>query len=148
MMNKDASIALLLEQLKEACPAGYAAAMHIKFTSPKHLFQGYRADWIDYYSKHALVLHDPTVHWGFENTGSVRWSDLAALDGHGVMARAAEYGLVYGFTAALDRHGSRSVASFARADREYTDAEMQEISAILGLLHEATFTGEPLPRKS
>jgi len=147
-MDKEASKGLLLEQLNESCPSGYAAAMHIKFTAPRYLFQAYRQDWIDYYSRHALVLHDPTVHWGFENTGSVRWSELVALDSAGVMAKAAEYGLAYGFTAALDRHGSRSVASFARADREYNDAEIREITAIFGILHDETHTGEPFPRKS
>lgn len=143
-MDREASIAGLLEQLSESCPAGFAVALHIKFTAPRYLFQSYRRDWIDYYSKHALVLQDPTVRWGFENTGSIRWSALAERDADGVMDMAADHGLAFGFTAALEDGGSRSVASFARADREFTDGEMTGISAVLHRLHEETRAAETL----
>ena len=143
-MDKEASIAVLLEQVSESCPAGFAAALHIKFTSPRYLFQSYRRDWIDYYSKHALVLRDPTVHWGFENEGAIRWSALTGRDTAGVMEKAAEYGLTYGFTAALEEGGSRSVASFARADREFTDTEISKITGLLRRLHDETRAAETL----
>ncbi len=143
-MDKEASIGLLLEQLDESCPAGFAVALHIKFASPRYLFQAYRRDWIDYYSKHALVLRDPTVRWGFEHTGTIRWSALDGQDATDVMEKAAEYGLAYGFTAAQEDGQSRSVASFARSDREFTEAEMQSIATILTRLHEETRAAETL----
>lgn len=143
-MDKEASIAGLLKQVSESCPEGFAAALHIKFTSSRYLLQSYRRDWIDYYSKHALLLRDPTVRWGFEHTGTIRWSALTAEDTTGVMEKAAEYGLVFGFTAALDEGGSRSVASFARADREFSDIEVGRITGLLHRLHDETLAAETL----
>ena len=87
-----------LGKLKEAAPAGYALAMHVRFTAPTFLFQTYDRKWLDYYSQNGLVMSDPTVHWGFENRGFVLWSDLVASDTAKVMEQAATYGLNYGVT--------------------------------------------------
>lgn len=142
-MGREAGVGQALEQLNTMCPAGFAIALHIKFTSSRYLFQAYSPAWIDYYSAHGLVMRDPTVLWGFENTGHVRWSTLDAA-GNDVMSMAAKFGLNFGFTAALVEHDSRSVASFARSDREFTDEEMATVSELLGQLHEDTLEAETL----
>lgn len=143
-MTTQAETAHILEAIRTAAPAGFAIALHIQFTAPRYLFQAYPRDWMETYSREGLVLQDPTVRWGFAHTGTVRWSDLAADDPAGVMARAAAHGLAYGFTVAIDSEGSRSVASFARSDREFTDAEIAEVARLLGALHAETLAAETL----
>jgi len=144
-MDQSLNITPILAELDGLCRSGYAIALHIRFTTPTFLFQSYQKSWIDYYSQHGLLLHDPTVRWGFENNGVRRWADLKAEDEAGVFDVAADYGLNYGFVYALEGQGSRSVASFARDDREYSDAEIAEISAILDTLHSVTMNAEKLP---
>lgn len=131
----------ILRRLRQRSPAGFAIALHVEFTTPKYLFQAYDKDWLNHYSSKGLVMHDPTVRWGFDNTGAIRWSDLAEDDPMAVLTQAAEYGLRYGLTVAVDAAGSRSIASFARSDREMSDLDIAAISADVACLHKVT--GDP-----
>lgn len=115
-------------------------AFHIRFTTPTYLFQTYPQDWIAKYSQEGLVMQDPTVLWGFENTGSISWADLTAQDAHGVMEKARGYGLEHGLTIAIEEGDSRSICSFARSDRAFTAAEVGELEAATQELHAATLT--------
>lgn len=137
-------ISATLGRLRSMSPAGFAIALHIGYTAPKYLFQSYDQDWIDTYSREGLVMEDPTVKWGFENTGAIRWSALAPLDTGGVLDRAAEHGMTFGVTAAYSDGGPRSVASFSRSDREATDAEMAQLMTDLEKLHLLTGQMESL----
>lgn len=137
-MGNNPDILKSLSTLDGYCPAGYAMALHISFTTPKFLFQTYNRDWMEHYSKHGLVLKDPTVKWGFGNTGHVLWSDLKEQDTDGVLEAAKSYGIGFGFTYCTDAHGSRSISSFARNDRDFTGAEISDISALVDLLHSET----------
>lgn len=128
----------LLSRIKAISTVGYAYALHIKFTAPQYLFQDYPRAWMETYSKEGLVLHDPTVQWGFANTGSVRWAELARFDDAGVLRRAASFGLVHGFTLALDENGSRSLGSFARDDRDFTEGEVDALGDLAQKLHRVT----------
>ena len=143
-MNEHTHISEILARLHGAYPTGFAIALHVKFTSPKYLFQSYDTEWIDTYSRLGLVIHDPTVRWGFDNTGTQRWSGLASDDPNNVLPRAAEHGLRYGFTVSQLTDGSRTVASFARGDREATDAEIAAAAADVAQLHALTLTLETL----
>ena len=136
-----------LEQAAMLAPAGYALAFHIRFTAPTFLLQAYPKAWTTYYSMHALVMADPTVAWGFAHDGWCRWSDLTD-DPSRVMERAADHGLAYGVVCALETDGSRSFGSFARADREFEDAEIAELLSVLTALHEATRDIEALSPES
>jgi LuxR family transcriptional regulator, quorum-sensing system regulator SdiA len=137
-MGQKASIAALLYQLDQRSPAGFAIALHIRFTRPTYLFQTYPKRWMDHYSAAGLVVHDPTVHWGFHSLGHIRWADLEAIDSRGVLEQAKDFGIMNGVTIAVLGDGSRSIASFARADRDYDEAEMQELEHTLARLHGAT----------
>lgn len=144
MPNK-LTISPLLSQLDELCPSGYAIALHIHFTTPVFLFQTYEREWIDVYSRKGLVMKDPTVRWGFSNTGVKVWSDLQGDDAEGVLKEAAEFGLKFGFVVALNEGDSKTVASFAREDRDYTESEQVEITQILKELHNCTLNAKSLP---
>ena len=128
----------LLNDLSKVSSAGYAIALHVRFTTPTYLFQTYPADWMEYYSSQGLVMHDPTVKWGFENDGTVRWADLAESDSAGVLTQAAEHGLSFGITMAVSKDGSKSLASFSRSDRDFTDDEAKELVGLFEKLHDET----------
>ncbi|PHQ97527.1 MAG: transcriptional regulator [Marinosulfonomonas sp.] len=137
-MKSELKIMPSLAQLDALCSSGYAIALHIRYTTPKFLFQTYDKEWMKTYSEKGLVLKDPTVMWGFGNTGIARWSDLTELDEAGVLNMAKEYGLKHGFTFAIASGESKSITSFARGDREFTNAEIDEISGIVQELHDYT----------
>ncbi len=137
MANQE-KISELIERLHAASPAGFAAGLHVTFTTPRYMFQSYEKSWLDTYSRLGLVLRDPVVRWGFSNTGSIRWSELADQDEAGVLQRAAEHGLRYGSVIAIVRKGSRSMGGFARGDREQTDEEVAGLTADLTELHDLT----------
>jgi LuxR family transcriptional regulator len=132
------SIAVFLRELDQRSPAGFAIALHIRFTTPAYLFQTYPKRWMDHYSEHGMVVNDPTVHWGVQNLGRIRWSELERIDSAGVLEAAKNYGLMNGVTVALYRGGTRTIASFARADRDYDHIEMEELEELLGQLHDTT----------
>ncbi len=130
-MDKRASIAGLLAELTELCPGGFALALHIKYNAPTFLFQTLPEKWVQHYSKHGFVIRDPAVHWAFENTGFIRWRDLAQNDPTGIMEQYRVYGLTYGFTGSIHNDHSRTLAGFARSDRDYLDVEIDEIMHLL-----------------
>jgi len=137
-MHDQAEILRTVERLTALAPTGYAIALHVRFTTPTFLFQTYPREWIEVYTQRGYVMSDPTVMWGFSNTGRVRWSDLTAQDSAGMLAQSAAHGMKYGFTLATDRAGSQSLGSFTRGDRDFTDAEIDEIEGLFLGLHDAT----------
>jgi LuxR family transcriptional regulator len=136
-MQKRTDIANLVGQLGEHSPAGFAVALHIAYATPTFLFQSYPPEWTEEYSARGLHMQDPTVAWGFSNTGAVRWSALRAQDTAGVFERARAFGLNYGVTIAVLTE-LRTVASFARSDREFSDDEIARLLEILRSLHDRT----------
>jgi LuxR family transcriptional regulator, quorum-sensing system regulator SdiA len=131
-------IALLLHELDRRSPAGFAIALHIRFARPTLLFQTYPRRWTDHYNAAGLVMHDPTVRWGMQNVGTIRWSGLEGIDPHGVLDAARSHGIMNGISIAHVTAASRSIASFARADRDFGDEEMSELQALFVRLHEDT----------
>jgi LuxR family transcriptional regulator len=137
-MLREAKIDNALRQLRGLSPRGFAIALHVKFTSPRYLFQAYDKEWLDLYSREGLVLSDPTIPWAFSNIGTIRWSELAPLDSAGLFARAASHGLTYGVTVGVRGGASHSMASFCRPDREYTADEAGQVEAAVQLMHDMT----------
>jgi LuxR family transcriptional regulator, quorum-sensing system regulator SdiA len=144
-VDEPSRIASILGELQALSASGYAMALHVQFTTPTYLFQTYPLEWSDHYSKAGLVMQDPTVAWAFENTGTIRWNELVGADTAGVLATAAEHGLAYGFTLSQDREGSRSLSSFSRGDRDFTDDEIAAIVSLADELHDLTTSGHSLP---
>lgn len=124
--------------------AGYFIGLHIRFTSPLMTFQTYDQVWIDHYTENGFVLRDPMTAWGFSRTGSIRWSDPELLDPFGLFKEAARYGLHHGVTIACGPIKSRTIASFARPDREFRDDEISKIHATVLRLHDLTEPPEAL----
>lgn len=127
-----------LRKLGELTPKGYFVGLHIRFTSALMTFQTYDPAWLDHYTENGYVLRDPMTAWGFCTTGWTRWSNKIIPDPFGIFKEAARYGLTYGATISCGPIRSRTIVSVARADREFEDAEIEEIQAIAIRLHEMT----------
>ncbi|MBR2574400.1 MAG: autoinducer binding domain-containing protein [Loktanella sp.] len=100
------------------------------------MFQTYPKIWLDYYSRNGMIMSDPTVAWGFENTGTARWSELD--DPAGVMQKAAEFGLAHGAVIVALSDNDRSICGFAKNAAEFTDAEIAELAQNVAALHALT----------
>ena len=128
----------LMLKMSEFSPSGFAVALHARFTAAEYVHQTYSKAWSAIYSQKGYVMHDPTVSFGFQQLGTVRWSALAEQDPMKIYQQARAFGLNFGFACAVEVDGNRSFAGFSRADREYDDAEMAEMLADLGTLHRLT----------
>lgn len=134
-MTDAQDIMRLMLKMSECSPSGFAIALHARFTAADYVHQTYSKAWSAIYSQNGYVMHDPTVSFGFQQLGAVRWSALAAQDTMKIYEQARAFGLNYGFACAVEIDGNRSFAGFSRPDREYDDTEMAEMLADLGTLH-------------
>lgn len=133
-----------LKALAELAPAGYFVGLHIRFASPLMTFQTYDPAWIEHYTAQAYAMRDPMTAWGFSTEGVTRWSETGLPDPFGIMKEAAEFGLKFGVQVSCGPIASRTIAACARSDREFTDAEMRRIAAIVRKLHDITEPPENL----
>lgn len=145
-MSLRAEISANLSRLQKLAQTGYLIGLHIRFTSPIMTFQTYPQAWSDHYTANAFALRDPTIAWGFSTTGTVRWSEMPNPDPFGIMADAGRHGLTYGLTVSCGPIKSRTIASFAHSTREFTDDEIEVISALVRRLHDITEPPESLTK--
>lgn len=133
-----------LHLLSRLAPRGYALALRIHYQSALKMVVTYDADWAEYYGRNSYALCDPVISWGLGGSGVCRWSALDHPDPHDVMGAAARFGLHYGIAVSCGEGASRSIGGFAREDREFTDAEMARIGAVVATLHDRTRPPESL----
>ena len=136
MIAAQLEISETLGRLSSLAPGGYALGFHIELMAPKFFFQTYPKSWLDHYSSNGLIMVDPTVAWGFEHTGTQRWSGLD--DSSGVMKMAAKHGMKYGVVIATVSGDSRSFGSFSRTEREFTDSEIEDLQSGVVAIHSNT----------
>lgn len=123
------------QRLETLAPAGYTAGVHIRFAAPLYLKSTYPEAWQELYADNSYALRDPLVFWGISKVGRTRWSEVALPDPFGVLRQAAEHGLPYGAVVSCGKITSRTIVGVARADREFTDAEIAEVEAAARDLH-------------
>ena len=128
------------ETRKLAClsPAGHYLALRVGFAFP--MFEEYALPpkWVDRYLSRGMLMSDPVMRWMFENTGTCRWSALNIDDPRGIMEQASSFGLNHGVAICVvddGQSGQRSFGSFARSDREFTDAEIDDLHSYLREMH-------------
>ncbi|MCU9848412.1 autoinducer binding domain-containing protein [Defluviimonas sp. WL0024] len=134
----------VLHSLALMAPAGYFIGLHIRYASPLMQFSNYNQDWLDHYTEKAFALRDPTIAWGFSTEGACRWSEIDIPDPFGLFREAKEFGLKFGLTVSCGPVRSRTISSFARADRDFTDSEIEKISELVRRLHDITEPPESL----
>jgi DNA-binding CsgD family transcriptional regulator len=113
-------------------PAGFHIALRIGFAFPAVTVSTLPLAWVSHYTENNYFVLDPVIKWAFKSNGYARWTSLSHLDNHGVFATAASFGLKYGVAVGVfddNAQGHRSYAIFCRADREFTDIEMQGLHA-------------------
>lgn len=122
-------------------PAGYYIALRVGFAFPMAEHNALPEAWVEHYTQQGYMLYDPVMRWIYENSGAVRWSEIALPDPRGIFRQAQRHGLRYGAAvscAPMGTEGQRSFGSFARSDREFAICEIQILEAKLRRLHEAT----------
>ena len=126
-------------QIDQISPAGYYVALRVGFSSPEAELNELPDNWVEFYTTHGLVVHDPAMKWIYGNTGVVRFSDMTLPDPHQVRARAAVFGLAHGAAISVmgtaDR-GRRSYGLFFREDRDFEPTDLAELQRIIARLHE------------
>lgn len=135
---------LYLEHLSLIAPAGYHIGLHYGFVDPVFMYQTHDVAWLQVYLERGLFQVDPIMLWGMSQSGMVRWSDLSATDAAGMLGIAATHGLNFGVVCAIVADGSRSIASFARADREFAPCECETIRDNVHRMHMMSLPPEPL----
>lgn len=145
-MSSKLGVDLELHQLSLLATAGYFVGLHIRFAAPLMTFQTYNQEWTDHYTNNAYALRDPMIGWGFSTTGASRWSELGIPDPFGIIDQAAQFGMRYGVSVSCGPISSRTIAGVARGDREFGDAEIDKIEAIINRLHDMTEPPESLTK--
>ncbi|MGP3699474.1 autoinducer binding domain-containing protein [Rhodobacter sp. NSM] len=124
--------------LRAFAPAGYYIGRRIRFLAPETELNSLPIGLIEAYSTRAMALHDPLMRWAFQNSGTLRWSELADRDPAGVLAEFRRHGLIHGAVVSILTQGRqtlRTIGIFARGDRNYSDSELLHLRQILGKLH-------------
>lgn len=145
-MSKTVVLEYVLSSLGQLAPAGYFIGLHIRYASPLMQFSTYDQRWLDHYTEKAYALRDPTIAWGFSTEGATRWVDMPIPDPFGLFVEAKAFGLTYGLTVSCGPISSRTISSFARADRDFKDDEIETISYQVRRLHDATEPPDSLTR--
>ncbi|SEQ36887.1 LuxR family transcriptional regulator [Loktanella sp. DSM 29012] len=122
-------------ELVKMAPSGLFYALHFRFALPLMHYHSYPRDWTDRYTERAYALRDPVILWGFGNSGTARWSDIQLPDPENIIGQAREFGMNYGFVVATGSIKSRTIASAARADREFTQSEITQFAKTIETMH-------------
>lgn len=145
-MSLRTGIDLQTRKLDALAPMGCFYALHIRFAMPLMSHQSFPEGWIARYTEEAYALRDPVVAWGFSTTGSCRWSEIELPDPFDIFGQARSFGMAYGFSVSCGPMQSRSIASAARSDREFTDDEIAEFERLVVQLHDLTEPPKSLSR--
>lgn len=133
-----------LARLSGLAPRGYTLGLHIRGGAAHVMFRTFDARWSEHYAESGYMLADPTVFWGFGQTGAIRWSDIDLPDPLNILGQARDYGLCYGIAVSTGPTASRTIGCFARGDREFTDPEIGLIRALVEKLHHRATPPETL----
>lgn len=145
-MSSRAEINSILARLRRLAPMGYFVGAHIRYAAPLIHYQAYPQAWTDHYATNGYALRDPTIAWGFSTTGAVRWSALPIPDPFGIMAEAGTFGMHYGVIVSCGPLRSRTISGCAHDTREFTNDEIEAISALVRRLHDITEPPESLTK--
>jgi LuxR family transcriptional regulator len=127
-----------LDEIRQLAPAGFYVALRIGFAFPMEEVNELPQEWVNHYTANGFGLFDPVLRWAYGNVGTCAWSQLNLDDPRQIMSQARSFGLRYGVVVSVFESGTnaqRSFASFARADREFTQLESKLLLAYLRRRH-------------
>lgn len=119
---------------------GYYIALRVGFAFPMEEVNALPAAWVDHYTAHRFMLHDPVIRWIYANNGAIAWSGIDLPDPLRIFDQAQTFGLRYGVAVACfdgNREGQRSFGTFARSDREFEKEEIDALHDYVMALHHA-----------
>jgi LuxR family transcriptional regulator len=128
------------EDVELIANTGYYIALRVGFAFPLEEVNALPAAWVDHYTTHRFMLHDPVIRWIYGNTGAISWSGINLPDPMRVLDQAQTFGLRYGVAVACfdgNREGQRSFGTFARPDREFEQVEIDALYAYVLQRHRA-----------
>lgn len=134
------------DSILQMSPSGFYLALRVGFTFPEEELNRLPDPWVEYYTRHGLVVHDPLMKWIYTNQGIARWTDIDVPDPQDVRVAAGQHGLRFGAVASATtaaERGKRSYGLFFRADREFEQTELTSLQVLLATLHD----GSRLERK-
>lgn len=129
-----------METILSTASAGYYIALRVGFAFPLEERNQLPKPWIDHYTQHRFMLHDPVIRWVYSNTGAIRWSEIDLADPMRILDQAQTFGLRYGAAVCCfdgNREGQRSFGSFVRSDREFTSEEISGFQKLVESMHNA-----------
>ena len=137
-MSLRSGIDLQIVELGRLAPSGFFFALHIRVALPLLHHQTFPQGWTDRYTEEVYALRDPIIAWGFDRIGTTRWSEIDIPDPFDILGQSAEFGMVYGLAVSCGPMQSRTIASAARPEREFTDDEIAGFANLIGRLHDLT----------
>jgi len=126
------------DDVKTLAKSGFYLALRVGFAFPLEEINELPAPWVDHYTNHRFMLHDPVIRWIYANTGAIAWSGIDLPDPMRVLGQAQTFGLRYGVAVACfdgNREGQRSFGTFARSDREFDRDEIEALHTYVVRLH-------------
>ena len=73
------------EDVHEIAKNGYYIALRVGFAFPLEEVNALPAPWVDHYTTHRFMLHDPVIRWIYANTGAITWGKIDLPDPMRVM---------------------------------------------------------------
>lgn len=145
-MTSPSALDRIDEALAALAPRGFTIGLHIRYSRPVRRLSTYPSRWIQAYTRANLGVGDPLVIWCVMNEGSIRWSALSQImpDPMNVMGLARDHGLTHGVALSCGPPESRSYVGAARDDRDFTDAEIARMAALLREAHDIVGRGTSL----
>lgn len=128
------------DDVRKIAKNGYYLALRVGFAFPLEEVNALPSAWVDHYTRHRFMLHDPVIRWIYGNTGAIAWSAIELPDPMRVLDQAQTFGLRYGVAVAVydgNAEGQRSFGSFARSDREFERLEIDALHRYVTRLHHA-----------
>ena len=125
-------------QIDQIASAGFYVALRVGFSFPEEELNQLPENWVEFYTTHGLVVHDPAMKWVYSNVGAMRFSDIVLPDPHQVRARAAFFGLNHGAAISVmgaNDRGRRSYGLFFRDDRDFEKEDLVALQTIMMQLH-------------
>lgn len=125
-------------EIFEIAPAGFYVALRVGFSFPEEELNELPENWVEFYTTHGLVVHDPAMKWVYGNTGAAKMSDLTEPDPHRIRDHAAIFGLGHGAvvsTMGSGDRGKRSYGLFYRDDRDFAADDLDRLARIMRDLH-------------
>ncbi|MGP3698522.1 autoinducer binding domain-containing protein [Rhodobacter sp. NSM] len=132
--TRDLWLETLLAEVQALATAGHYIALHIRALQPQWVSITYPQAWTDFYLERSLAIADPSVTWALHSRGVRRWSEFTD-DPMGVMAGAASHGLKFGAVFSVGPGPNPSICGLGRHDREFSEAELGQLIAIISEMH-------------